>query len=535
MRGFESNGIAQDRLLAMLLALVVSLTGCQPAVPTPQAPSLADELRIATASFGTEVLDPMRGPSDNERYRSLMFDPLVGVDFKGVKLSKDTGIARDWAISADGKTYTFTVRQGVKFHNGDELTAEDVKFTLDRVFGPDMNTSKGAEIAGSIERVTVTGPYEVEVRLKQPKATFLLLMSPLADGASAVVPKKYFEVVGKDEFGQKPIGSGPYKLVEHQTGALMRFEQAFPEHWAIGKPRFAKVTLRLVTEESTRLAMLRAGDADFADVGTASVAALKKDGFKIFQHGGPSILYALFQLQRPGEETRDLNLRKALSYSINREEINNTLLGGAGQVTGNIFPGLLGGQPLQPDPYDPQKAKDFLNQTEFREAGKKLTLQMQVMPREGWPQMQTIAAALQDYWKRIGVATAITNRDFGVVRADWAAGKLPAPAVILINFDAQADWAGAARLIWTCRGALSSACDPELDKLANDWAAAPTQEDYVQRAAPVERYMRENYVVLPIVTVGQFFVGNDQISNEYSPGLITRSFNVRGLVSNSRP
>src|SRR2546422_11746777 len=100
-----------------LVAVLVYAVACQPTVTTPaKSAAVPEELRIAAATIGNEALDPMKGPNNNGAYLRLMFDQLVGSDYKGENISKETGIAKDWTISADGKTYTFTIREGVKFH-----------------------------------------------------------------------------------------------------------------------------------------------------------------------------------------------------------------------------------------------------------------------------------------------------------------------------------------------------------------------------------------------------------------------------------
>ena len=129
---------------------------------TPSEPA---ELRLALADIGNQALDPILSPVQGVVYLSLIFDSLVGVDQAGQEFSKETGIASDWQVSDDGLTYTFQLREGVMFHNGDEVTAEDVKFTLERLGAENAINVGASQIAGSLESVTVIGPYEVEVKL----------------------------------------------------------------------------------------------------------------------------------------------------------------------------------------------------------------------------------------------------------------------------------------------------------------------------------------------------------------------------------
>lgn len=521
-------------LLALSLVALLTVSACQAAAPstpaTAQAAPVRDELRIAVAGLGNEALDPVKGPSNNGQYLRFMFDSLVGTDYAGLQLSKETGLAREWAISSDYRTFTFILRQGVKFHNGDEVTADDVQFSLERLKEPGVLTTTGPAIARVLDTVTVKDRYTVAVQLKESRTSFLLTLSPLLDVSGLIVPKKYFQSVGPEGFAKNPIGSGPYKFVERQVGASIMFEQAFPEHFAIGKPRFKRVTLRLVPEESTRLAMLKSGDVDFIDVGFDKTPALKQAGFKIFQQPALDPLVILFQSQRPGEATQDMNVRKALSYAINRQEINEKLLLGQARLGGHPFFGQAGVPARGADPYDSAKAKEFLNQTEYKEGGKKLTIQLQVNPRPVYTSMLTIAEAIQGYWKKISVDSVITYRDFGAMRAEWAAGSLAAPAAVLLNLGGRSDWQSSAQVFYTCSGGLKSACDPELDKRIGSWAAATNQQQVDQAASSTAQFLADNAIVLTLAAMGPFHAGNNNVRDDFSGGYFATTWNERALI-----
>jgi ABC-type transport system substrate-binding protein len=497
------------------------------AAPTPAA--LRPELRIATASFGNEQLDPIRAVTDNGRFLRLIFDPLIGSDYAGEEISRDTGVAEDWSVSDDGLIYTFQIRQGITFHNGEELTSDDVKFSLDRYKGEEAATPNTARISGLIDEITVLSPTELEVRLTSPSFLFLTLLSNLVDPGALIVPRDYFEEVGLEGFAQNPIGSGPYRLVERETGSHITVEKASDEHWAIGQPRFERVTLRLVPEEGTRLSLLRAGDVDFIDMGIDKVAELESEGFRIFTHNGLSVLYAFFQV-REGDPIADENFRAALSHAINREELAGTILGGLAEPTGNVWPGV--GEPIPPTPFDLDAARQLLAQTPYGPDGEAVNLQLQTMPREGWPQLLQLAQAVQDYWNQIGVSSTITYRDFGAFRTEWLNDGLPAPAVLFYNFDPQLDWHSVVNAVWTCEGTLPTICDQELDALHAEWGRATSMEEYVEGANAVERYLHDNYWVLPIVSTRQHFAGNDQVPEAYQPGDTVRGINIRALVWN---
>ena len=260
-------------------------TAPEPTITTAPEPTTEPaELRLALADIGNQALDPILSPVQGVVYLSLIFDSLVGVDQAGQEFSKETGIASDWQVSDDGLTYTFQLREGVKFHNGDDVTAEDVKFTLERLGAENAINVGASQIAGSLESVTVNGPYEVEVKLLAPNLATLTLLSPLDNTAGFIVPKNYIEQVGKDAFAESPVGSGPYTLANRQVGVSIELERADGQHFAI-TPRFERVTMSVVPEETTRIAMLQTGEADFIDVSIDKVPSLTGEGFGAFAHG----------------------------------------------------------------------------------------------------------------------------------------------------------------------------------------------------------------------------------------------------------
>lgn len=549
-RGQRISRSARLRALAVSAVIVLVGTSCtteaEPTVdPTPDptqdgataqpsetqadgSPSVSqfDELRVALSSMGNEAVDPTLGPPNNDVFRAFIFDPLVGTDYTTDNLSKDTGIATDWTVSDDGLTYTFQLRPW-QFHNGDELTAEDVKFSLDRLRdSPQINQA----LRDNLDVITVLGPHEVEVRLHQLSLPFLRLMQ---DHAGFILPKDYFESVGSDGFEAEPIGSGPYRVVERQVGSHISLEQAYPEHFAIGVPRFERVTIRLVTEGSTRLAMLRSGDADLIDVGIRDVTALQEDGYQAIPRKGVETLNVLFQWFRPGEATADINVRKALSYAINREEINEAFLGGLGTVTGTMIHNF-GLEPLPAQEYDVEQAQEFLNETPYGEGGDEiLNITLQVPIRVGWPDQLAIAQVIQNAWKEIGVQSEILYREYGSFRPEWAEHTLKAPAATLFTQTGPTyTWVAMGRNQFSCAGTLTNHCDERIDILIDEWAAASDEETARTKAAEISQIVDEEFYQLQILEAPQYFAGNERIRSDWTPGWIIGGMNARALAWN---
>ena len=142
-----------------------------------------------------------------------------------------------------------------------------------------------------------------------------------------ILPKKYLEAIGDDAFAQKPVGSGPYKFVEQVTGSHIKLT-AVDNHWRIGVPRFKTVTFKLVPEETTRIALLRRGEVDIADVSRDRVKELEREWFPIHFRREEAILTAWWILPRDGQPTKDKRVREALNLAIDRNEIAQSIFAG---------------------------------------------------------------------------------------------------------------------------------------------------------------------------------------------------------------
>jgi peptide/nickel transport system substrate-binding protein len=168
-------------------------------------------------------------------------------------------LAESWTASKDGLSYDFMIRKGVKFHNGDPVTAEDVKFTFERYKG-----ASAALLKSKVKEVQVLAPNHVRFILKEPWPDFMAFYGTSATGAAWIVPKKYIEKVGEEGFRRQPIGLGPYRVVRQTPGVELVME-ANEQCWR-KKPSIKTVVFKQVTDRATRLAMLKTGEADIAYV-----------------------------------------------------------------------------------------------------------------------------------------------------------------------------------------------------------------------------------------------------------------------------
>jgi peptide/nickel transport system substrate-binding protein len=166
-------------------------------------------------------------------------------------------LAESWTESPDGLVYEFKLRRGVKFHNGDPVTAEDAKFSFDRYKG-----AGATELQARVRQVEAVDPLTLRISLKEPWPDFMTFYGTTATAAGLVVPKKYLQQVGDDGFRKHPIGAGPYKFVSNSPGVEIVLE-AYTGYWR-RVPNVKRLVMKSVPEGTTRVAMLKKGEADIA-------------------------------------------------------------------------------------------------------------------------------------------------------------------------------------------------------------------------------------------------------------------------------
>jgi len=263
-------------------------------------------------------------------------------------------LAESWTESADHLTYEFTLRKGLKFHNGDAFTAEDVAYSFQR--------SKASLMHEQVKQVEVVDPTRIRFHLHRPWPDFMTTYGTLATATSWIVPKAYTEKAGPAGFKRHPIGLGPYRFVENNPGVELVLE-AFEGYWR-KVPSVKRMVLKSIPEASTRMAMLSRGEVDVAYLLDASLAKGLKNDPKLklaFSGGIATYIVDFFDMWDPKSPWSDPRVRKAVSLAINRQEISEAETLGASPPAGNFVPkNFLFALPMEPDPYDPAKARQLL-------------------------------------------------------------------------------------------------------------------------------------------------------------------------------
>lgn len=269
-------------------------------------------------------------------------------------------LAASWTLSADQLVYEFQLRQGVKFHNGDPFTAEDVKFSFMRC--------KGAkQLRDKVRDVEIVDAHRIRFHLHAPWPDFITFYGTLATSAGWIVPKKYMEQVGDDGFKKHPIGLGPYRFVSNTPGIELVME-AYEAYWR-QVPHVKRLVFKSVPEATTRLAMLKNGEVDVAYLLEAPMAEdIKRDPkLKLAFSGGIGIFYMDFFDQWDARSPwHDKRVRLAANYAIDRWALSEAETLGASKPTGSIIPKTFDfALPIEPYPYDPVKAKQLLTEAGY--------------------------------------------------------------------------------------------------------------------------------------------------------------------------
>jgi len=266
-------------------------------------------------------------------------------------------LAESWTEAKDHLSYTFVLRKNVRFHNGEPVTAEDVKFSWDRYKGASAKLLKD-----KVKEVQVVDAGQVRFLLREPWPDFITFYGTTASGAGWIVPKKYVEKVGDDGFKAAPVGAGPYRVVSFKPGVEVVLE-AFDGYWR-KTPAVKRLVMRSMPEEATRAAALKAGEIDIAYLltGPTADAIRKVQGFRL----AAPLISGAFWLELPEQwdpksPWADLRVRLAASHAIDRQGLNQAEMLGFGRLTGNYVPRIFQfAVPMEPHAYDPAKAKKLL-------------------------------------------------------------------------------------------------------------------------------------------------------------------------------
>ncbi|RUA00789.1 MAG: hypothetical protein DSY89_05995 [Deltaproteobacteria bacterium] len=380
-------------IIIICLAMIVS------SLLSPAATHAGVKTVNFALSGNPDTLDP-HGTSGTLTFQTLksVYDTLVEPDPTGKIVP---ALAEKWAVSEDGLTWTFTLRSGVLFHNGDPLTSKDVKATIERIQNKETGSPNANEFA-PIVGIETPDDLTVILRLKAPSAP---LLGTLASGWGAILPKSLID--SKHDFAQKPVGTGPFKLTEWIRDGKIVLEKN-PDYWMKGLPRVDKVIMHIIPERAVQVQGLISGQIDISYIIDKEDVPLltSSPDVKIKKSLTSLIMVMAMNCSRP--PLNDLRVRQAINYAIDKKKVLDVAYGG-GEPIGTFmdysnayyrdFTNLY--------PYDPAKAKKLLAEAGV---GKDTVLEM-FLP-QNYPPHVKAGEIYQDMLARVGLNVKIKLVDW---------------------------------------------------------------------------------------------------------------------------
>ncbi len=353
-----------------------------------------------------------------ESFAANIFDTLVS--YKDDLSNPAPGLAKSWTISDDGKSYTFILREGVKFHNGEDFTAEDVKYTIDEIVNPD-NASPSKQFFSVVNSVNVIDDYTIEFKLDQVNPSFLLVLGSPQIG---IMPKDHVLEVGHDVFDRSPVGTGPFIFQEWTPDTTLTLVKN-KNYWG-GEPNIEKAIFKPIPKAEVRAVELKSGGIDLATNLTAQdIDALtaNKD-YDVKQVPGLSLQYLGFSSVK--EPYSDVRFRKAIYYSTDFENAIKGIYGNTGERAYSWIPtGVLGNDveymKSKALPYDIEKAQalfDELIADGVLTAGQEIEI---IAPQDQY--RSKIATAIASSLIKFGFKPEVQTLEFGTLLPLTEQGK----------------------------------------------------------------------------------------------------------------
>ena len=405
------------------LSLVLVCILCA-ACTDPDDDADPDALRVAISTFSDGTFLPWNGSSGRKPYLDAIYEYLVYLEPGG--LEPTPGLAERWEAAPDGLSFTLWLRKGVMFDAGwGELTAEDVKYTFDRMMERQSIAGASSSLRYQIAEVEVSGRYEVIFRLKRPDIEFI--PSYLSNGlVIPIASKKYLLEAGDEYANAHPVGTGPFRLASFREDTLIELEavNGGRGNWRV-RPEFTKIRFLSVPEEFTRAAMLKAGEVDIAPINYDSITTLEDAGFRVIYvaaNWAPVVRLGGVVSSHPNPDVpwHDRRVRQAMNYAIDKEAIVQYVLHGQALITAGDFPAREW-EDIEPYPYDPDKARSLLAEAGYADG---FDLTLRTFTTSPGAELPIIAEVVSRYWRDVGIRATIVPTTWTSLRTAWVTGKL---------------------------------------------------------------------------------------------------------------
>ena len=409
--------------------VVVIATPVPPIQSVVRAGDPTGTLTVSLENLGAQTTDPiLQTRAGHAQYQAPIYDALLGFNLESQYGGVGPGVAEEWGIDPDGNSWTFRLQEGLVFHNGEALTAEDVKFSLERtMFHEESLVGDGNRLSRQLrqppeEAIEVIDPLTVRMHTDGPKPHFWSLLTRAVFQGGQIMPKDYIESVGDDGFRAEPVGSGPWMYAGHSVGDYFQYEAFDKSHRGI--PHFAKMSLLIVPEESTKLAMVRTGQADIIDLVPESAPEVDAAGAKLTVVEGVGMFiyqfWGLYFDEAQALPISDVRVRQAMSLAINRQDIIDYSLNGFGRPSMPFatFPTSVDvdvprWQKWSEETlvYDPERARQLLAEAGYPD-GFEVTFWSTNF--SGTPYMNDLSQAVTGFWEEVGIQTDLRIIESGI-------------------------------------------------------------------------------------------------------------------------
>jgi peptide/nickel transport system substrate-binding protein len=449
-----------------------------------------------------ETLDVFKSRAGTNNYILLnIFEQLLTHNADGDLVGN---LAEEWSASDDGLTYDFTLRANAKFHNGDPVTSEDVKFSFERYVDPATENVFAYQLAG-LDHVEVIDDTHFQVVLTKPDGAFL------SSGAYVyIIPKAYFEKVGEAEFANNPVGTAPWKFVSRAIGESVTLTR-FDEYWG-DKPGYSDLEFRIVPDDNSRVSALRSGELDvIAQVPPQSIETLEgDDNLKVVTTVTGDNIFLIFNSKATDKPWGNQKVRQAMAMAIDNEAIKDSVLGGLGVLMSGVSPlneGWDESAVEQPE-YDPDAAQALLEEAGFGD-GFSIDLFGPVNGR--LPNSEQYIQAVAGFWEDIGISVNVQLVAYSqYVDMERATSDLNGVVMGLygdsLTFDPQARLQGT----MVCEGPYSHVCDTTLDGMVATVATTTDPDERVQAYKDTFDYINEQrYAIWGYTSEGAFAMNKD--------------------------
>ncbi len=503
-------------------ATAAAVPTAAPAATTAPATSMMSEgeMTIMAPDLGFEVPvgwnETVAGGKAALRF---IYDALVGLDDEN-NLDADWGLANSWEMRPDGLQWTYQLKEGIPYHNGDEFIADDMIFMINQWLLPDSVGSYKERLSAFVTEMEAPDDQTLVITTGDPDIWMHWDMTDAQGALGMPVPAAHFQRVGYEEFAKNPIGTGPFSFVEQRIGDFMTLE-AVPDHWREGNLAIKTVHLRKVPEESTRIAALKTDEADIITVSRENVPDVEsEDNLQVFLRQGQAIIGFYFHQQWDDVPIADIRVREALNLSVNRDEMAEFVFGGLA-TPGAVYP-VPGTAPVL-DPtlkayeYNPERARELLAEAGYAEG---LEITVHSYPRGDVPEGPRMIEALAGYFDEVGVKANILPTEYSKYRTGrlektipGEMGYLGAPNRPFPGF------VGLMRTLQHSTGGFTSTKDPEFDRLIEEMEQ--TLDPAVAEERFVEIYQRyhSQFTHLTLLDIDIPYAANDRVPADWNLAL----------------